>query len=405
MVVAAHLRALRAGPEEWRTLRKTPGGRNADLSGADLRSADLRRFDLGGVDLRHADASHANLEKAFLRGANLTGAKLIRARLRGSDLSYANLADADLTAANLEAGRLAAIEAIGADLRRARLRKVELGKGVLINANLNGANLTDANLTQADLTRASLSGANLTRANLTQANLTQAHLTYANLTQANLVQTVVVGAHLSGSRVYGVSIWDVDGQPADEQDLTITPYQEAEVTVDKLKMAQFIYLLLSNEEIRDVIDTITSKAVLILGRFTPERRAVLDFIRTELRERHNYSPIVFDFEKPTNKSLTDTVRLLASIARFMIVDLSDARSANYELGIVAQLGLRRTPLVIIAQNDSPTMAMLADILAQPEIVDGVRRYRDLEHLSTILAGSVIEPAESRWRQLNPPIGI
>jgi hypothetical protein len=34
--------------------------------------------------------------------------------------------------------------------------------------------------------------------------------------------------------------------------------------------------LLNNQEIRDVIDTITSKAVLILGRFTPERKEVLD---------------------------------------------------------------------------------------------------------------------------------
>ena len=34
--------------------------------------------------------------------------------------------------------------------------------------------------------------------------------------------------------------------------------------------------MLHNQKIRDVIDTITSKAVLILGRFTDERKAVLD---------------------------------------------------------------------------------------------------------------------------------
>ena len=39
------------------------------------------------------------------------------------------------------------------------------------------------------------------------------------------------------------------------------------------------YLLLNNEEIRHVIDTITSKVVLILGRFMPERKAILDAIR------------------------------------------------------------------------------------------------------------------------------
>ena len=39
------------------------------------------------------------------------------------------------------------------------------------------------------------------------------------------------------------------------------------------------------EKIREVIDTITSKVVLILGRFTGERKAVLDALRDELRKR------------------------------------------------------------------------------------------------------------------------
>jgi hypothetical protein len=43
--------------------------------------------------------------------------------------------------------------------------------------------------------------------------------------------------------------------------------------------------MLHNEKIRDVIDTITSKAVLILGRFTQERKPVLEALREELRQR------------------------------------------------------------------------------------------------------------------------
>src|ERR1700693_2962645 len=59
-----------------------------------------------------------------------------------------------------------------------------------------------------------------------------------------------------------------------------------------------IELLLNNPKIRDVIDTIAKKAVLILGRFTPERKAVLDDLREALRI-HGYLPILFDFEKPS----------------------------------------------------------------------------------------------------------
>ena len=84
-----------------------------------------------------------------------------------------------------------------------------------------------------------------------------------------------------------------------QQDLVITPPGEPEVTTDDLEVAQFIYLLLHNEKLQRVIDTITSKVVLILGRFSPERKMILDALRDELRKR-NYAPVVFDFEKPRN---------------------------------------------------------------------------------------------------------
>jgi hypothetical protein len=74
-------------------------------------------------------------------------------------------------------------------------------------------------------------------------------------------------------------------QGAKQQNLIITPVNEPEITVDNIEVAQFIYLLLHNQKIRDVINTITSKAVLILGRFTDERKAVLDALREELRKR------------------------------------------------------------------------------------------------------------------------
>jgi hypothetical protein len=43
--------------------------------------------------------------------------------------------------------------------------------------------------------------------------------------------------------------------------------------VDNIKVAQFIYLLLNNEEVRDFIDTITSKAVLTFVASRPEEKS------------------------------------------------------------------------------------------------------------------------------------
>ena len=168
---------------------------------------------------------------------------------------------------------------------------------------------------------------------LHRAYLSHADLSGADLSSALLVQTNLSGANLTGCSIYGISVWKVLLEGAVQNNLVITPPLEPTITVDQLEVAQFIYLLLNNAKIRDVIDTIAKKVVLILGRFTPERKAVLDALRSELR-KHNYSPVLFDFEKPATRDLTETVSILAHLARFIIVDLTDPSSATHEVATV-----------------------------------------------------------------------
>ena len=67
-----------------------------------------------------------------------------------------------------------------------------------------------------------------------------------------------------------------------------------------------------------------------IGRFSSERKMVLDALRDELRKR-NYAPVVFDFEKPSSGTTINTVTLLARMARFVIAAISDAKSVLQEL--------------------------------------------------------------------------
>ena len=49
--------------------------------------------------------------------------------------------------------------------------------------------------------------------------------------------------------------------------------------------------------------------VLILGRFSAERKLVLDALRDELRKsERNYVPVVFDFEQPDDPTQLVEVR-------------------------------------------------------------------------------------------------
>jgi hypothetical protein len=208
----------------------------------------------------------------------------------------------------------------------------------------------------------------------------------------------VRNADLTGCRIYGVSAWGLklSDDQASQRNLIITRENESEITVDNIEIAQFIYLLLNNQKIRDVIDTITSKVVLILGRFTDERKAVLDALRDELRKR-NYLPILFDFDKPASRTTDETITLLARMARFVIADISDAKSVLQELrAIVPELPSVPVQPVIIASQAEPGMF---DFHQKFSSFLPVHPYKTSAQLLTELSDRVIEPAEAKALEL------
>lgn len=223
----------------------------------------------------------------------------------------------------------------------------------------------------------------------------RANLTGANLSGTRLIRTDFRKARLDGCRVFGLSAWDVDTRKADQTSLRITRTDQPTITVDNLEMAQFMYLLLNNRQIRDAIDTITSKVVLILGRFTPTRKPVLDVIREELRAR-GYVPVLFDFDKPASRDFTETVSTLAHLAAFIVADLTEPRSVPHELqAITPNLAV---PLVPIIEGRRRPYALFADIAWKYPWVLEIRRYRDLTDLKSWMSDLVLD-AEAKAREL------
>jgi hypothetical protein len=115
------------------------------------------------------------------------------------------------------------------------------------------------------------------------------------------VNTDLTGADLTGCHIYGVSAWGLKLERAKQQNLIITRPREPEITVDNIEVAQFVYLLFHNEKIRDVIDTIGKKGVLLLGRFTEGRMIVLERLQDKLRAL-GFLPMVFNFDKPETRT-------------------------------------------------------------------------------------------------------
>jgi Pentapeptide repeats (8 copies) len=344
-----HVVILKKGVAAWNAWRdQNPNIVSPDLSGADLRGAEL---------------NGANLSGAYLFEANLT-----QAHLNGANLSAANLTGAYLTGA------------------------------ILVGANFTGAILIGASFVQANLTQAHLNGANLQGADLSRANLTGAHLTGASLQRATLVVTNLTGADLTGCRIFGVSAWALKlDSRTKQQNLVITGVGEPEITVDNIEVAQFIYLLLHNEKIRDIIDTIGKKGVLLLGRFTEGRMVVLERLREKLRDL-GFVPMVFNFDKPETKDFTETVRLLCNLSHFVIVDITNPRSAPLELQ--ATVPDYMVPFAPILQQGEEPFSMFVDLQNKYDwVLRPVVRYSSVDRLIEVLEDKVVRRAEAKFRKL------
>jgi uncharacterized protein YjbI with pentapeptide repeats len=384
MANADHLERLRQGVDAWNDWRAKEPTVRPDLSDADL----------GGANLRDVDLREANLSRAKLTEANLSRAKLRRAYLAGAWVERANLTSAELWLARLEEAYLKGTDLRGADLVGATFWRAHLG-----SVDLSGANARQADFTMAYLgDKAHLTAANLFEANLTEACLVGADLRGANLTKANLVEADFEDADLTGCRIYGISAWGLKTNAnTNQQNLVITPENEPEIMTDRIEVAQFVYLLLHNEKIRDVIDTIGRKGVLLLGRFTGGRITVLERLRNELRKR-GFLPMVFNFDKPETRDFTETIRLLAGLSHFVIADITNPRSAPLELQ--ATVPEYMIPFVPIIEEGEEPFAMLKDLwLKHRDWVFEPIYYSSLDRLADALDSEIIEPAEARFAEL------
>lgn len=66
-----------------------------------------------------------------------------------------------------------------------------------------------------------------------------------------------------------------------------------------------------------MLNAVTERGVLILGRFALGGRALLQSVAAELKES-GYLPIIFDFDRPDDRNFTETIMTLAGLSRFNV---------------------------------------------------------------------------------------
>lgn len=118
----------------------------------------------------------------------------------------------------------------------------------------------------------------------------------------------------------------------------------------------------------------------------------MDAIRVALRSRDRL-PILFDFEKPLTQTTDETISTLAHMSRFVIADITDAKSVLQELrSIVPNSPSVWVQPLLLGSQEEPGMW---DFFKKfPWVLEPVR-YTDQAALIAALDVQVIAPAESR----------
>jgi uncharacterized protein YjbI with pentapeptide repeats len=412
MANAGHIDIVRDRIDRWNDWRR----KNTKVV-PDLAGADLAELNLAGANLAKADLSGARLAGANLSGANLARARLFRADLSQADLSRAtlykaNFSQADLAGANLNGADLSGaflvkanlsgatlLEAClqGASLGQASLFRAKLGRAVLRQASFFKADLSEADLSEADLEGANLQEAVLERTNLRAANLANANLCFAAFLKTNLEQAV-----LDNCAVYGTSLWDVNLAETKQRDLDIMPAREPVLSVDSLQTAQLVGMLLHHERARYEVFSITLNTVLVIGRFPPERRPVLEALKEALR-RGDYSPLVLDFHLPGSGDKNELVKTLGRMSRFVIADLTgDGRIAATLDAVVHFLpSIAIQPIGEAGSEPDPAQGHFQKY----RWVLPFWRFRDEPDLGARIGREVIAPAEQKAAEIRQKLSF
>lgn len=203
--------------------------------------------------------------------------------------------------------------------------------------NLQNAVIEDTRFEEGDFSRADFSGATFRNTMFNKTILTGAIFDGATFVNCNLNRVNLVGAsfrvkEITETVIYGISAWDLETSDDMKQSKLVIEktyefysdlIQQGKIPmmVDDIELAQFIYYLSSHKKMRDALNIMNNRGVLLLGRFKEGGLKRLYSMR-EWFQNKGYMAMIFDFERPDNLSLTETVVTMAGLSKFIVVDLS-----------------------------------------------------------------------------------
>ena len=341
-----HVDILNKGAKTWNAWRKENPEIIPDLSNYYFVYAKDEVPDLNGVNL-----SHANLKGAYIQGNDRDWPDEYAPFFENSNFEFADLSES-----------------------------------YMFRTKFNNANLRNTNLTNANIQSTGFNGTDLSFA-----NFSGAEIKWSGFANARLESTNFEGATLIDINFPDAKSWSpIIDEKTTASGIILDSKKESQISIDDLELSHAFSLML------DMINVATEKVVLILGRFYKERKEILDAIRNELRDK-GFIALVFDFEKPARRDITETVSLLAHLSRFVVADITDAKSIPQELQAVVP-NLPSVVFLPILQSDMVEYAMY-EHFRRYEWVLPIFYYDNKEHLISSIENNIINPAITKSDEL------
>jgi uncharacterized protein YjbI with pentapeptide repeats len=310
----------------------------ANFIHADLSGSDLRRSYFTTNDFLKANISNANLEEAVLARTKFRKAKILKSNIKKTKLMGADFNEADLRESCF----------IGSDLTNSKFDKANLSEVDFSETILRFCSFQETNLRKANLSKAIIKGSIFLKSDLSYVNMED-----TDFSACSIISTNISSTKLKNSYIYGISTWDIEtNKKTVMKDLVIN--RDPLITVNDIEIAQFIYLIINNKKISNVITSMRTKTVLILGSFDSKTRLILNKIK-ELLPNYDLIPIVFNFKPPLEQREIETIKTLALLSKFVIVDLSERSGQYFEVSIVPNTPV---PFVTIAFEGTIPSRML-----------------------------------------------
>ena len=247
------------------------------------------------------------------------------------------------------------------------LRNASIHDAFAEGLTMRDAIISDSVIEEGDFSRANFSNTRFlnTRFNktiLTDAIFDGASFINCNLNRVNLANASFCVEEISETIVYGIAAWDLKTCDTSKQSRLVIErsYElysdilakgKVPLMVDDIEMAQFVYYLSSHKKMRNVLNVLNSKGVLLLGQFKDGGLDRLYWLRDWLKER-NYTPMIFDFDRPDSLDYTETVITMAGLAKIIVADLSGG-SVPHELH--ATMTLFQKPFIAYTRDEPYSM--------------------------------------------------